>query len=104
MTFLSSRVIGRGAAAPPAVDALITDAFLLFCRYRLASDDAWVTGWQDAPPIAAVAADAREGAGAMPQGTRRRDARDSSISQQQIKLNEPLFKKPHKITKLSLYR
>ena len=28
MTFLSSRVIGRGAAALPAVDALITDAFL----------------------------------------------------------------------------
>ena len=28
MTFLSSRVIGRGSTAPPADVALITDAFL----------------------------------------------------------------------------
>lgn len=70
MTFLSSRVIGRGSAALPAVDALITDAFLFIFRYRRAAGLAWVAGWQDAPPFAVLAADAREGAGAMPRGKR----------------------------------
>jgi hypothetical protein len=50
MTFLSSRVMGRGSAALPAVDALITDAFLLIFRYRRAAGLASVAGWQDAPP------------------------------------------------------
>ena len=93
MTFLSSRVIGRGSAALPVVVALITDAFLLFYRYRLAAGDAWVTGWQDALPIAAVEANAREGVSAMPWGKQQSDARESSVSQQKIKQNYNFFRK-----------
>ncbi|MCA3360780.1 MAG: hypothetical protein ING08_06530 [Roseomonas sp.] len=85
MTFLSSRDIGRGSVPPPAVVALITDAFLIFSVVE-GAPQAWPGSpiGRTHPPNADLAADARRDAGAMPRGERKSDARELSIAQQKF--------------------
>ena len=68
MTFLSSRVIGRGSAAPPVDVALITGAFLSSFAFGPRPPKAGALGCQDTHPIRAGAAESTTGIGAVPHG------------------------------------
>ena len=71
MTFLSSRVIGRGSAAPPVDVALITDAFLSSFAFGPRPPKAGALGCQDTHPIRAEAAESASSIGATPPGQAR---------------------------------
>lgn len=71
MTFLSSRVIGRGSAAPPVDVALITDAFLSSFIVGPRQPNTGVLEYQDTHPIRAGAAESTSSIGATPPGQRR---------------------------------
>ena len=87
MTFLSSRVIGRGSAPPPAVVALIETPSFSSVVARL-------------PPVGRTRRPRRfwrsartKGAGAKPQGKRDCDAREFGVSQQKIKQKDKDYRK-----------
>jgi hypothetical protein len=87
MTFLSSRVIGRGSAPPPAVVALIQTPSFSSVVARL-------------PPVGRTRCPGRfwcsargNGAEAKPQGKRDCDAREFGVSQQKIKHKDKNYRK-----------
>jgi hypothetical protein len=85
MTFLSSRVIGRGCAAAPVDVALITNAFLSSFVVGPRQPRFGVLECQDIHPIRVGAPKNASSIGAMPPGRRASDAWEFRVSQQKFK-------------------